>query len=146
MATRQEIQVAWDLIKFINIINDLLDTSVPLVRGQIKITDNLTKEGRDMTVDEIKNALKQVCQNIYRYKKVILNFLDISKNNQLAINGLAAWGINLDNTKKELLDMLMVTDYLNTEVEKAVTLDKFKKLADYIDINVPKLPLIRKTK
>lgn len=144
MATRQEIQIAYDLIRFINVVNDLLDSSVPLAKGLIKTRMDEATE-RDMTVNEIKDALRRVCQNVYGYKTVILNFLNVPGNKQLAINGLIAWGVNLDNTKKELVDMLTVVDYVNTEVEKVTTSDELKTLGDYIDANVPKLPLVRKS-
>jgi len=131
MATRQEIQIAQDLIRFINIINDFFDCSVDFIRAN---TD----------VGLIKDTLKRTCQNIYGYRDRLLNFLANPTNKQMAINGLTSWGVDLDKAKQELLNMLAVADYINTNVDNVTDINGLNILASYIEANVPKLPLVRK--
>jgi len=134
MATRQEIQIAWDLVKFINIINDFLDISVPLIKGQ-------TEEKR---VDVIKTRVKRVCANIYGYRNKINTFLANPENKRMAINGLNAWGINFQEITDEYHYLLHETDYINKEIDTATNQQELNIFADHIDATVPKLPLVRR--
>ena len=144
MATRQNIQVALDLIKFVNIVNDLLDVSVPVARGQVQIWDEGLQANRDMTVDEIKAILKRTCANITGYQNKLTNFLAVPEKKQLAIDGLSAIGVNLTEAKNQLTDMIVEKNYVNTQVDIATDQPGLTAIGDHIEANVPTLPLIRR--
>lgn len=143
-ATRQEIQVAFDIIKFVNIINDLLDVSVPMARGQVKIWDKGLEAERDMTLDEIKTHLKRTCLNIYGYRDKLNAFLAVPEKKQLAINGLSAIEVNLPEVKGQYQDMINEVDYIYAEVDNVTDQSGLNAIADHIDANVPKLSLLRR--
>jgi len=144
MATRQEIQVAFDLIKMVNIINDFLDCSVPMARGQVKTLDDVTKEERDMTIDEIKAQLKRTCQNITGYQNKLNSFLAVPEKKQLAIDGLNAISVDLTEAKNQLQDMIVEKNYVDTQVDIVTDQAGLTAIGDHIEANVPKLPLIRR--
>lgn len=137
-------QVAFDLIKMVNIINDLLDVSVPIARGQVKIIDPETKEERDMTIDEIKAVLKRTCQNITGYQNKMVKFLADEGKKQLAKSGLLALEVNLTETRSQLTDMIIEKNYVNTQIDTVTDQTGLNAIADHIETNVPKLPLIRR--
>ena len=145
-ATRQEIQVALDLVRFVNIVNDLLDNSVPVAKGEVKTFDRESDEERDMTVEEMQSAMKRVCENIYGYKRIIVAFLAISENQELAKSGLAALGIDDVKLRAEFGSMIAVTNHIYNNIDLLNGEVKLKDLGSYIESNVQKLPLVRKAK
>jgi len=145
-ATRQEIQVALDLVRFVNIVNDLLDNSVPVAKGEVKTFDRESDEERDMTVEEMQSAMKRVCENIYGYKRIIVAFLAISENRELAKSGLAALGIDDVKLRAEFGSMIAVTNHIYNNIDLLNDEVKLKDLGSYIESNVQKLPLVRKAK
>ena len=143
-ATRQDIQVAFDVIKMVNIINDLLDCSVPIARGQVKIWDEVLEVERDMTVEEIKGRIKRTCLNIYGYRNKIDTFLAIPEQKQLAIAGLAAIEVNLPEVKNQYQNMIDETDYVYAQVDLVTNQAELNAIGDHIEANVPKLSLVRR--
>jgi len=147
-ATRQEIQVALDLIRFTNIANDLFDVTTSIARGQIKkqegVFPNLTE--RDMTTQEIKDSLVRMSENILGYRDKITAFLATSKNRTLAINGLAELGVDVTSLESDIQSMENAAKQLKSRAKNAITQTDLNKVGDYIEQTIPKLSLVRRAK
>lgn len=150
MGVRQRTQVALDLIKFTNVPNDLFDNAVPLARGQVK-QPIFDEEGkgigeRDMTLEEIKEALERVARNVRGYRNMITNFLKVPEYSQLAQDGLGALGGTLGEIQGDIQSLNGVAGWVEAKLKTADSSEDLNAIADYIEKNVPKLSLVRKAK
>ena len=149
MATRQEIQIALDLIKHVNVPNDLfLSTAVSVAKGEIPVTNSISVGGsstnRAMTITEKKEQLNRTAQNVVNYQSKITAFLSTSEKKVMAENGLNALGVNLVDLENDIQSMGDVAIEVKNKANKATTETELFAIADYIEQNVAALPLVRK--
>lgn len=172
MATRQEIQIAQDLIRFVNIVNDLMDVTAYTLqdidaqtgkhlqiqelidsRTELPFLETATPEeraefgveiNRDATFEELRDRTIRLGQNVGGYKVQIITFLD-AVDQALVVSGLTALGVNALTLKTELLAMNDVRLYVATNLPTFTTKDSLAVLGQYIDTNIPKLTLVRRS-
>ena len=130
-ATRQEIQVALDLIKYVNVMNDLSDSIVPILRG-------------NKTVTEKKEFIVLMGTNIKNYRTRVDKFLSKPENRISASNGLIAWGVDKEELKADVLLIDTTIDTIKSNIANTKTQEDMNTLADTIETTIPKLPLVRK--
>lgn len=122
MATRQEIQAALDLIRFVNIANDLFDVSTQVAAGNVQIVNTQSsayvapaQDGTStaapmllpptlvaMTDIDIQNNLTQTMSNIQGYINTVNAYLADSDNVTTVTNGLTALGVNLSDIQTDI--------------------------------------------
>jgi hypothetical protein len=153
MATRNDIQIAQDLIRFVNIMNDLLDCASYILREidpqtgekyQIQIPDLDPPEYRDATLEELKETVKRTGQNILGY----WNMIDTFKNKFGAANvrdALLSLGIDAVAINNDLANFDTEAKHLWQNIQAAKTKEELIPFADRIDANVPKLVLVRRS-
>lgn len=149
MATRQEIQIAQDLIRFVNIVNDLMDVTAYMMQeidAQTGGPLQIEEEGifRSLTFKELKDRVVRACQNVQGYKIMIMDFLD-SADQAMIVSGLGVLGVDLLTFKNELLAMNTVRDYVAGQLSLMDAKVDLVILGQYIDANVPKLTLVRRS-
>lgn len=153
MATRQEIQVALDFIRFINIMNDLIDVSSYVLREldpqsgakyQIRAGGEPSLPERDATLDELKQSAKRLFQNALSYRVMLDGFL-VKANRTLVENGLLALGVNLVEMEADITNMRAACDTVIPQITAVDNKKQLEDVATYIDGAVPKLTLIRRS-
>lgn len=157
MATRQEIQIAQDLVKFVNIINDLLDCMSwqlqgidPADGGVFKVFPPDARETGDVadmvepTVDELKALITRTLSNIEGYRANIQDYLDRASQQKI-VRGLNALGIDdAVAFQADLVSMKGACDFLQANIGAVTTKAQLAQLGQHIDNNVPKLELVRR--
>ena len=153
MATRQEIQIAQDLIRFINIMNDLLDCASWILREidpqtgekyQMQIPDTDPPEFRDATLEELKETVKRMGQNVLGY----WNMIDAFKNKYGGANlrdALLSLGVDVTAVQTDLANFDVEARHLWQNIKDAQTKEELIPFADRIDANIPKLILVRRS-
>lgn len=151
MATRNDIQIAQDLIRFINIMNDLLDCASYILREKdpqtgkkYQIIDKVTGLERDATLDELKNTVKRTGQNVLGYWNQIDAF--ITKFGAAnARDALLSLGVDVTAIQADLVNLDTEAKHLWQNIKNAQTKAELLPFADRIDANVPKLVLVRRS-
>ena len=147
MATRQEIQIALDLIKAVNVPNDmLLSAGAPIARGDIKVTEGEFGEQaqRDMTVDERKTNILRLSDQVRGYGQKFASFLATTGNRTQAIAGLKTLGMDLPSLEADMDVIQASSDGMAAEAAKSADLPAMAKVAVTIERDTPALPLVRK--
>jgi len=146
--TRQEIQVAQDFIRFVNIANDLVYVATSVAKGEIKVDvfdeNNQIIDKRDMTIDEIKNKIKRIGLNIKGYRNLIDNFLSIPSNTTMALNGLNALSVDIQDMKNDILLIDNTITNIISTLSSIETMEQLNQIATDIENAITPLPLIRK--
>ena len=153
MATRQQIQIAQDLVRFVNIMNDLLDCASWVLREinpltgekyQIRIPMTDPPEFRDATLDELKETVKRMGQNVLGY----WNMIDAFKNKYGGANlrdALLSLGVDVTAIQADLANFDVEAKHLWQNIKDAQTKEELIPFADRIDANIPKLILVRRS-
>jgi hypothetical protein len=147
MATRQQLQIAQDLVRFINIVNDFMDIAGWYLRdinpntGAARI-DDVT--GQPYTLQEIKQDLNNIRTSVLNYWGNISSFIT-QYGQQNVVDALNILGISATQVKAELDSMKGVIESVTTSVQAATDKSELPAIADYLDANVPKLPLVRRS-
>ena len=149
MATRNDIQIAQDLVRFIKIMNDLLDYASYILReinpqtGERYQIQNEDLSWRDATLDELKNEVKQTGQNILGYWNMIDSF--VTKFGAANVrDALLSLGIDAVAIQADLANFDTEAKHLWQNIKNAQTKAELIPFADRIDANVPKLVLVRR--
>ena len=145
MATRQEIQIALDLIKRVNCANDLLDTTVPLLNGE-----KLVREGefgsptiREMTLEEKRIAGKKAVSNAKIYTSNVKLFLGNAGNRTKATSGLGVLGVSLSSIETDNNALDISANAVGSDLDAAKTQEDIDTVKAYITTNVEPLGLVR---
>jgi len=152
MSTRNDLQIAQDLIRFINIMNDLIDNASYVLRdlnpetGEKLQVEDPPGSGtfRDTTFEELKERVERICQNIVGYhsmiKKFVTKFGDVPLADALS-------SLNLDPVviKSDFQVIKDVSNYVFVEIGGVSTKEELIPYADYIDANIVKLVLVRRS-
>lgn len=156
MKTRRKKQIVDDFIRFINIMNDLVDvTSIRLKeldertgdRKQVPVnpgTPEEMPETRDITVDEMKHQVKRGCQNVIGYYLGLTQFIDTYGEDKLE-TALTVFGYDFQELKSDIQKMVDVAKHINNNVDACKDKTELKNLSNHIDTNIQKLPLIRRS-
>ena len=150
MANRIEIQIALDVIKFSNIINDLLDCLSwqlqgidPNTGGPFLLSDEMGKT-HEPTVEEMKEIIQRTLANAEGYWNIISNGFKNIGSSTLLKNGLSALGVNANSLKSEVTDMKNVMDQIKADHTQMLNKEELRVLGQTVDSNIPKLKLLRR--
>ena len=170
MITRQQEQIKRDFIKAVNNMNDLLDCAARMARRQDpqrqgkvfkvpKTMEDLLAEGysveqiragiskevleKEPSIDELKDILARAGQNVLGYRNEIDVFIEVYGATETE-EALTACGFDCAGIMAEVSDMASEADRLKREVGKVEEEAGFAAIADHIDSNIPKLPLVRR--
>ena len=150
MATRNDIQIAQDLIRFINIMNDLLDCASFILRekdpqtGEKFQVKNEDGTFRDATLQELKDAVKRTGQNVLNYWDMLDTFKAKYGGANIA-NALSALGVDAAAINNDLANFDTEARHLWQNIKDAQTKEELIPFADRIDANIPKLILVRRS-
>ena len=147
MATRQQIQVAQDIIRFVNIANDLLDI-IAMVFREIDPKDGGdlidSDTGEPYTLEKIKTKAGKTRNAILAYWNVIEDFRT-AYGQQALSDALNAFGVSAATVKADIDSIRDVINYCSQQMPSVVDKTDLIPLADYIDANTDKLPLVRRS-
>ena len=138
--TRAEIQTALDLIRFMNIVNDLYDSKKLIIKGDVA-----KRDGTSYTIEERKKIASRLASNVKNYNTRLSNYLSDTSKRQVAINGLKALGVNISSIESDLIKMKSVVSHIETNIITATTEQDLDSIGDYINNNISELPLVRKS-
>ena len=153
MATRNDIQIAQDLIRFVNIMNDLMDCASYILREidpqtgleyLVQIPNTDPPQFREATLDELKQAVKRTGQNVLGY----WNMIDEFKSKYGAVNvrdALLSLGIDAIAINNDLANFDTEAKHLWQNISAATTKAELIPFADRIDANISKLVLVRRS-
>ena len=147
MATRQEIQIALDLIKAVNVPNDLLlSAAVPVALGEAQVTEGQpgAQTQRDMTVAERKANLATLSKQVRGYRDKCASFLGNATNRGLASRGLAALGVSLDEIEADIATIKTASDHMTAGAANADEHARLVTVGETLVTETPPLPLVRK--
>ena len=153
MATRQQIQIAQDIVRFVNIMNDLMDCASYILRDidpqtgleyLIQIPDIDPPQFRDATLDELKQAVKRIGQNVLGYWNMLNDFKTKYGGANL-VTALSSLGIDAVAINNDLANFDTEAKHLWQNINNAQTKEELIPFADRIDANIPKLVLIRRS-
>lgn len=131
MATRQEIQVALDLVRFTNIMNDLFDS----------LKDEKLSE---FSIDDQKKFIQRKMFNIKNYQNVIQAYVGDINNSSMVDNGLAVLGVSKASLLADVISFGSVADQVDTLAKNATTAKDVADTIQCIKDNVADLKLLRK--
>ncbi len=140
MATRQDYQIAVDVCRFANIVNDMLDCCSYIARNIDPNTGDVT----NLTVEQIKESIADHVSpitDIY-YPKLIayIDGLTLTRIQEALVN----WGINATELRADIVVMRNEAIWVDTNISGVTTFAQLITGANHIDANVPKLPLFRR--
>jgi len=149
MATRNDIQIAQDLIRFVNIMNDLLDCASYILRGKDPQTGGIfqIQEGqvsRDATLDELKENVKRTGQNVLGYRNMLQSFI-ASYGGKNIREALLSFNVNYDDILADITAMENEARNLGNNIQGCKGKADLAPFADSIDANIPKLVLVRRS-
>jgi len=150
MATRQEIQIAQDLVRFVNIMNDLLDCAswvLKEVDPQLGNKFQMQEEDgifRDATLEELKERGKRTGQNVLGYRNMITQFISKYGANKVK-TALTSIEIDIADIQNDVTKMEAEARNLNNFIENAKSKAELISFAESIDSNIPKLTLVRRS-
>lgn len=150
MATRKDIQIAQDLIRFLNIMNDLMDCASYILReidpqtgGPYQVLDGAGGM-RPATLEEIKQEVKRIGQNAIGYWNMMRTFVDLY-GAQKTKTALQSLGMNVIEFQADLESIRTEAAHIRDTVINATTKADLLPYADHVDANVPKLVLVRRS-
>ena len=148
MATRQEIQIALDLIKHVNVPNDLLlSAAIPIAAGDMPVnaeTIEDAKASREMTLDEKKKHLATLATQVRGYRVKCESFLAVSANRTMATAGLAALGLTVEELEADIATLKTATDRMDAGAKLAADTKGMEAVGTTLSKDTPVLPLVRK--
>ena len=139
MATRQDYQIAIDVCRFANIVNDLLDVCAYVARNIDPNNGDVTT----LTVEEIKAQITEHIASVNLYYATLTQYIDGLTVVRIQA-ALLAWDINAQNLRDDLVSMRDVATVISNQLPTITTFAELENGATYIDNNVPKLPLFRR--
>lgn len=146
MPTRQDFQIAQDIIKFVNIMNDIMDCNSWILQDKDPQTGGIfqTPHAQDATLDDLKDASQRCCQNIAGYQNMIDEFLN-RVDRKVVEDALLVLGISLSDIEADMANMATECDYLTANVKNVKSKAELVPIAEHINTNIPKLTLVRRS-
>lgn len=146
MATRNDRQVGITALKYIDIINDYVDTASYILQDIDPQNGGpyLDKEGQPFSVVEIKSQLAKIRSNLRIYYNNLNNYVAKVGVQRLAI-AMDICGISAVTAKADMENLVSVIETAIPQVQAATTKVEFALIGNYIDDNTEKLELIRRT-
>lgn len=148
--TAREWQAAYDVIRYTNIQNDLLDSVKPILKDEIKKeipAESFGEKGTSVSysVEEIKELGNRTAENVKLYKSKIDTYISDKERLDALKRGLLALGVEYDTLISDVEYFEVVADDLKLSIGTATTKEQLQTIAEDIDSKVPELELIRKT-
>ena len=149
MTTRNDYQVSLDLLRFVNICNDLLNVAACKLQDVDPETGDpfLIWEGgepRSATVGELKTLVQSDLQALATYRDRVQTFVVTwgQSNVNTALNN--TFGVSGSAVMTELTGWQTVAQNVASNLGSATTKAQLATIGEYIDTNVPKLVLVRR--
>lgn len=146
---RIEKQRALDIIRFTNIINDLVDCAsyylhdIDPIDGTSPVMDKSNNSPEESTVDYLKSKVNNTYKSILPYYQILTSYIDGS-DTQAIVDSLASEGITASELRTEIDTMRNAIVYVTDNLGFATTKIELAALGTFIDSNVPKLDLVRR--
>jgi hypothetical protein len=149
MATRNHVQISQDLVRFINITNDLIDGASYFLQeiDPTTGTDYVIVEqsgAREPTFGELKTQAQNALQAVLNYEARIKNFIQNYgvANMVTAVQCLSLDAADLQNDLNAIADE---SRYILSGLGTAADKSDLITLGQHIDATIPKLDLVRKS-
>lgn len=144
--TARQMIIATEVVRYVNIINDLLDVvSFQLRRKNANDGQQLVnpQTGDPATLEEAKQFIRGNLQSAAQYDNALTEFGALVG---WSVVNTALAGIQVDGAqlKAEYESMADEATYVFQNVDAATDWPNLIPLADRLDANVPKVPLIRR--
>jgi len=144
MATRNDFQLALDVVKSVNIMNDLLDCLSYRLQGTDPNTGGVykikTAAGlRDPVVEDLVDTLSETKRFIDIYASRLAKIDNIALK-----DALTTFGIDDVIFLQDIANMKLVITQVVDLVKTVKTISEFEPIAMHIDNNIPKLRLLRR--
>jgi len=149
MTDRKKMQVIQDFIRFINVMNDLIDNAawkcqeIDPRTGEHLINESEVPQ-RDFTLEELKEQTTRNLIDAHGYWIMINNFLT-KIDDQYLLDACQGAGIDAIQTKSELNDMKAHGIQARSDILAATTKTELAAAGQYLHDNVPKLILVRRS-
>jgi len=148
MATRQEIQIALDMVKAVNVPNDLLlSAAIPIAAGEMPVNEGTienSKATRGMTLAEQKGHLATLATQVRGYRDRCTSFLAVTANRTMATNGLAVLGMTVKDLEDDIATLKTATDKMAQAAKVATDTKAMEAVGVTLAKDTPALPLVRK--
>ena len=151
MATRNEVQIALDLVRFINCANDLMDSAAAMLQeldpqeGVKILKVEAPGSVRDWTFGELREQAQKMLQNVLNYESRVNTFVGSygSVKANTALTG--AFGMDLATVSAELSAIGTKAKSIISRLGATTTKEELDVLGKEIDKDIPKLELVRRT-
>lgn len=144
MATREQYQIAQDIVRYANAIQDVLNfNAYALKRIHPETGGVFLKDGSPWPIEDLKDFVSDNIQSLIAYKTAIEDFVT-KVGRQTVVNALTAYGIDIDPILAELISMWNAGRYVFENIPSATTDAQLGALGDYLLANVPILKLLRR--
>lgn len=151
---RQEYQLAIDIIKAINVANDLFDEASKIIKKpeNVLYASPSTTPGDSPVILELTDDEKKDRLNLFitRATDNIMNYVN-NANSSLSgswrgeiVSGLSSLGINVEDIEADIIKYSSVCAELKKRVETNKNISEVQSDASYIDGQIAKLKLVRK--
>ena len=127
-------------------MRELTPDGAPLIKPEVRdvVTDEVIEPARPYTFNEIKGMMAKARNNILGYWGVIDVFITVYGASNVA-TALNCIGVSAATVKQELDNIKSVINYVSTNMAGLTDKSELIPLADYIDANTDKLPLVRRS-
>ena len=149
MATRNDIQVALDIVRFVNLAHDLVDTAsysmkeVDTLTGLDLLYTEQSGAKREFTFGELIDRVRGELQAALAYEAMINDFIS-NYSQQGLTTALDIWGMSIAALQSDLTAIGDEARYILTQLNSAKQKQDLIPLSAHIDQAVPKLALVRK--
>ena len=152
MFTRQQIQTANDIVKSMNIMQDLLNCVSwqingidPKTGGEFKVASTVDDKQVVMvpTVEELKDVSIRSLWGANLYYLNVKGYLDRVGREEAAAS-LSSIGLDIEDIETDLVQMKNTLDNANVSLKNATEKTMLVDVANTIDAEIPKLVLIRR--
>lgn len=143
--TRNQAQIVTEVVRYANIMNDLIDVISFELRRQNPDDGKLfsDEEGIPYTVEQVKGFIKNNIQTANVYYWALDEFITKVGLNVVR-DALLTWDIQATALKDDVELMKVEARYIWDNIDACNDWPDMIPLADRLDANIPKLTLIRR--
>lgn len=150
MKSRQQKQIIDDLLRFVNIMNDLLDVAALHLKeineetgGSLQVIGD-DKVYRRATTDELISMAQRKGQNVLNYYSTIDGFIAGYGEDEIK-NVLSSFNYDPEEILSDISAMRDEAEHIINNVGSCSDKSELVKISDHIDSNIPKLTLVRRS-
>ncbi len=151
----RKIQIGQDIVKYANIMNDLLDVASMHMKeiaedtgGKYQVIDKTksTIESlafKDASFEELRDRVQKDCRNALAYKVTLDNYI-ASMDKELLADCLSKFNISLESIQSDTARMEQVCKTVLSKIANIKNKAELKTIATDIDSKIEPLKLIRR--